>query len=105
MRLSGTASTGVWQFRVSGGSQRVLPDVLGRGGRRKSRENIVRAQRTPSDFVTFGGQWKVQAFGNHSLLVGAEGKRIESTLNETRLIVRDGQPGGLLATFTRPARR
>ncbi len=68
LEASGTSSTGVWQFRVSGGSQEYFQTFSAVAGDR-SRENIVRAQRTPSDFVTFGGQW-VQAFGNHSLWLG-----------------------------------
>ncbi len=90
IEASGTAGNGVWQLRTSGGTQeyfQTFSAVL--GGRNE--ERLVRGQRTPSTFSSSGGQW-VQGLGDHSLLVGVESSRIESTLNETRFSFGTGLP-------------
>jgi len=78
---SGSVGTGVWQARVSGGSQTYYQTFSAVADDRNS-ERIVRAQATPSSFWGASGQW-VQPVGSHTLLVGAESHRTESTLRET----------------------
>lgn len=78
---SGSVGTGVWQARVSGGSQTYYQTFSAVAAGRNS-ERILRAQSTPSSFWGANGQW-VQSIGSHTLLVGAESRRAEATLRET----------------------
>ena len=88
---SGTTSRGVWRAQVSGGSQGYYQTFTAVAADRAS-ERLTTEQDVPTDFATFGAQW-AQTLGNHVLLFGGEGKRTESTINETRYSFQGVQSG------------
>lgn len=80
--VSGSAASGVWLARAAGGTQDYYQTFSAVAADRAS-ERLTTEQRTPSTFAVFGGQW-ARAWGSHVLLVGGEGKRTESTVEEIR---------------------
>jgi outer membrane receptor protein involved in Fe transport len=88
---SGPIAGGVSQFRAGGGTQRYTQTFSAIADGRRS-ERLTTAQRVPSTFATAGGQW-VRPWRGHALLAGAEMKRIESTVEETRVSF-TGVPSG-----------
>lgn len=87
----GLVAGGAWEARVSGGSQEYFQTFSAVAADRLS-ERLTTEQWTPSDFVTASGQWS-RSFGAHSLLVGAEGHRTESTVEEFRYSVTNVRTG------------
>lgn len=90
--FGGSAGTGVWSAHLAGGTQEFFQTFTAVAADRNS-ERLTTSQRTPSTFTTFGGQFAMPV-GRHSLLVGADGKRTESTVNETRYAFATGAPSG-----------
>ncbi len=90
--VKGTAGGGAWVGRVGGGTQSYYQTFSAVASDRAS-ERIVRAQETPSTFTTASGEW-IQPVGSHVIRIGGEGKRSESTLNETRFSFVGGVPSG-----------
>lgn len=80
--VSGKLAGGAWEARVSGGTQEYFQTFTAVAADRLS-ERLTTEQWTPSEFVTASGQWS-RSFGVHSLLVGGEGHRTESTVEEFR---------------------
>ncbi len=78
----GNVGGGAWEARLSGGTQEYFQTFTAVAADRLS-ERLTTEQWTPSDFVTASGQWS-RSFGAHSLLVGGEGHRTESTVEEFR---------------------
>jgi outer membrane receptor protein involved in Fe transport len=78
----GVVGGGAWEARVSGGTQEYFQTFTAVAADRLT-ERLTTEQWAPSDFVTASGQWS-QPIGAHTLLVGAEGHRTESTVEEFR---------------------
>jgi len=89
---SGVAAGGAWRARVAGGSQTFFQTFSAVGDDRNS-ENLVRDQHAPADFVNYGAEW-VRSLGRHTLMVGGEGKRIDSLAVETAYSFATGLPTG-----------
>ncbi len=89
--VSGSVAGGAWEARVSGGTQEYFQTFTAVAADRAT-ERLTTEQWTPSDFLTFSGQWS-RSFGAHSLLVGAEGHRTESTVEEFRYSVTNVRTG------------
>lgn len=80
--VSGVAAGGAWEARLSGGTQEYFQTFSAIAADRVT-ERLTTEQWTPSDFFTASGQWS-RAFGAYSLLVGGEGHRTQSTVEEFR---------------------
>jgi outer membrane receptor protein involved in Fe transport len=80
--IGGTAGGGAWEGHVAGGSQDYYQTFSAVAADRAT-ERLTMSQTTPSDFVTASGQWS-RPLGGHSLLVGAETRHTESTVEEFR---------------------
>jgi outer membrane receptor protein involved in Fe transport len=78
----GEAGGGVWQARVSGGSQDYFQTFTAVAADRAS-ERLTTEQFAPSDFFRASGQW-TRAFGAHGVILGADTYRTESTVDEFR---------------------
>lgn len=89
--VDGIVAGGAWQGRVAGGSQEYFQTFSAVAADRAS-ERLTTEQWTPSDFVTASGQWS-RPFGRLSLLVGGEGHRTKSTVDEYRHSITNVQSG------------
>ncbi|MDP1569655.1 MAG: TonB-dependent receptor [Vicinamibacterales bacterium] len=77
----GVTGGGAWELHASAGRQsyyQTFTAVL--AGR--AAERLTTEQRTPSDFTQFSGQW-MRDIGAHGVVVGAEARATEATVNET----------------------
>lgn len=76
----GVVRDSAWSARMSAGTQEYYQTFTAVAAGRAS-ERLTREQTTPSTFATFGGQWTREANGT-VWLVGGEGKRTRSTVEE-----------------------
>lgn len=87
--VGGLAGGGVWEARVSGGSQDYYQTFSAVATPGRATERLTTEQWTPTDFVSAHGQFTIP-FGRHTALVGAESKRTESTVDELRYALQGG---------------
>jgi len=78
----GTAGGGTWVVRTAGGTQRYDQTFSALSAGRSS-ERLTTEQHISSAFLTGSGQW-VRSWSARVLLVGAEARRVESDIDETR---------------------
>jgi outer membrane receptor protein involved in Fe transport len=93
--LSGSLGGGVWTGRVAGGTQEYYQTFTAVTADRRS-ERLTTAQTTPSDFATYFGQW-AGALQNMALMVGGEGRRTESEVQELRYSLTGVETGPFFA--------
>jgi outer membrane receptor protein involved in Fe transport len=86
--VGGLAGGGAWEARVTGGSQEYYQTFSAVVASRVS-ERLTTEQWTPSDFASGSGQWS-RNLGRHSLLVGGDAHRTESTVDEYRYALVSG---------------
>jgi outer membrane receptor protein involved in Fe transport len=89
----GGAGGGAWIARGSHGTQeyyQTFSAIL--GGAARSGERLTTKQTTPSRFTTASGQW-TRAFGTVSALVGGEGRRTRSSIEELRYSITNVESG------------
>ena len=79
--LRGTTQRGQWSVSVDGGTQSYYQTFSAVASDRNS-ERLARFNDGPTDFFSVSGQW-VQSFGDHVLLVGGEGRRVEGLVDST----------------------
>lgn len=94
----GLLAGGVWQARVSGGTQDYYQTFTAVAADRAS-ERLTTEQWTPSEFVIGSGQWS-RNVGAHGLLVGAETHRTESTVDEYRYSLTNVRSGPFIVGGT-----
>jgi outer membrane receptor protein involved in Fe transport len=80
--LGGVAGGGAWEVHAAGGSQEYFQTFSAVAAIRNT-ERLTTEQWTPSDFASASGQW-TRNLGRHTLLIGAETDRTESTVDEYR---------------------
>jgi outer membrane receptor protein involved in Fe transport len=80
--LSGTAAGGAWSVRGSGGTQDYFNNFSSISADRTT-EKLTREQDVPTRFSNVSGQF-ARPFGRHAFLVGFDGKRTKSTVDELR---------------------
>jgi outer membrane receptor protein involved in Fe transport len=85
---AGGAGGGLLSVRMFGGTQRYR-QVFSTVNASRTSETVNRDQIIPSAFVGLGGQW-FRGWGDHTVLVGAEGRDIDGTSVETPYT--QGQP-------------
>jgi outer membrane cobalamin receptor len=80
----GATAGGAWEVHVAGGSQEYFQtfSAVG-GGVARNSERLTTEQWTPSDFMSASGQFS-RNIGRHSVVMGAEIDRTESTVDEYR---------------------
>jgi outer membrane receptor protein involved in Fe transport len=96
----GTAGGGAWQVRAAGGTQdyyQTFSAIL--GGAARTGERLTTRQTTPSRFASGSGQW-ARELGRVALLVGAEGRRTRSTVEELRYSFTNVESGPFVAGGT-----
>ena len=86
--FGGVVGEGAWEARVSGGSQDYYQTFSAVAAGRAS-ERLTTEQWTPTDFVTANAQYTAP-LGRHTLLVGFETLRTESTVDELRYVLQQG---------------
>jgi outer membrane cobalamin receptor len=86
--FGGVAGEGAWEARVSGGTQDYYQTFSAVAAGRAS-ERLTTEQWTPTDFVTGSAQYTAP-LGRHTLLVGFETLRTESTVDELRYVLQQG---------------
>lgn len=91
----GSAAGGAWLARAARGTQTYFQTFTAVAADRRS-ERLTTEQTTPSEFATFGAQW-TRAWGSQALLIGAEGKRTESTVEEFRYSLTNVRSGPFFA--------
>lgn len=79
--LSGPVAGGAWISRAAGGTQGYDQAFSAVAADRAS-ERLTTEQQIPTSFVSGGGEW-VRSWGAHAVLLGAEGRRVESEVNQT----------------------
>lgn len=94
----GLVGGGVWQARVSGGTQDYYQTFSAVAADRRS-ERLTTKQWTPSEFVVASGQWS-RTFGAHGMLVGVESHRTESTVDEYRFSLTNVESGPFIVGGT-----
>ncbi len=90
-QASGAAPWGAWLAHAAGGTQSYYQTFTAASADRRT-DRLTTAQRIPTSFATFGGQW-VRPIGSHAVLAGAEGKWTKGTEYETRYSL-TGVPSG-----------
>jgi outer membrane receptor protein involved in Fe transport len=80
--LGGVVAGGAWEVHAAGGSQEYYQTFSAVAALRNT-ERLTTEQWTPSEFATGSAQW-TRSLGNHTLLIGAEADRTESTVDEYR---------------------
>jgi outer membrane receptor protein involved in Fe transport len=83
--VGGIAAQGVWEVNAAGGTQDYYQTFSAPASDRRS-ERLTTEQTTPSDFYIVSGQF-ARPIGRHTLLVGAETNRTESTVEEIRYLL------------------
>jgi outer membrane cobalamin receptor len=84
----GLAGDGAWEARLAGGSQDYYQTFSAVAAGRAT-ERLTTEQWTPTDFVLTSGQYTLP-IGRHTLLVGAEAHRTDSTVDEIRYLLQSG---------------
>jgi outer membrane receptor protein involved in Fe transport len=80
--ISGTAAGGAWLMRGAGGSQEYFNNFSSISTDRAS-ERLTREQSIPTSSAIVSAQF-ARSWGPHAILIGAEGKRTKSTIEEIR---------------------
>ena len=96
--LGGGLGSGVWTGRLSGGTQEYFQTFTAVANDRRS-ERLTTEQTTPTDFQTFSGQW-AGPIKKYVVLAGADARRTEATVNETRYSTAGVASGPFLAGGT-----
>ena len=86
--FGGLAGEGAWEARISGGTQDYYQTFSAVAGGRAS-ERLTTEQWTPTDFVSAQGQYTIP-LGRHTLRLGADTQRTESTVDELRYVLQSG---------------
>ncbi|MGQ0732244.1 MAG: TonB-dependent receptor [Acidobacteriota bacterium] len=86
--LGGVAGGGAWQVHVAGGSQDYYQTFSAVAANRQS-ERLTTEQTTPSEFLSLSGQWS-RPVGAHVVLLGAETRETDSTVEEFRYALVSG---------------
>jgi len=81
VELSGTAAGGAWASRAAGGAQSYDQAFSAVAADRAS-ERLTTEQRIPTTFASGGGEW-VRSWGARAVFLGAEGRRVDSKVNQT----------------------
>jgi outer membrane receptor protein involved in Fe transport len=84
----GVAGDGAWDARLVAGSQDYYQTFSAVAAGRAS-ERLTTEQWTPTEFVSASGQYTLP-IGRHTLLLGAEAHRTESTVDEIRYLLLGG---------------
>ena len=84
----GLVADGAWEAHLASGSQDYYQTFSAVAGDRRT-ERLTTFQTIPSDFVSVAGQWS-RFFGRHSLLLGADTRHTESTIDEYRFTLVSG---------------
>jgi outer membrane receptor protein involved in Fe transport len=88
---AGSVGGGLWTAQAGGGSQSYFQTFSSISAARDS-ERLTSEQRIPTDFMNGSVQW-MRPLGRQSLMIGAEGHRIDADVYETRYSV-SGVPNG-----------
>jgi outer membrane receptor protein involved in Fe transport len=91
----GSAAGGAWVLRGSGGTQEYFQTFSAVLAGRAS-ERLTTEQTTPSSFGTLSGQWS-RALGAATVLLGAEGRWTDATVEEIRYSVASVRSGPFIA--------
>jgi outer membrane receptor protein involved in Fe transport len=86
--FGGLAGDGAWEARVSGASQDYYQTFSAVAAGRAT-ERLTTEQWTPTEFVVGNAQYTAP-LGRHTLLVGFETQRTESTVDELRYVLQSG---------------
>jgi outer membrane receptor protein involved in Fe transport len=84
----GVAGDGAWEARLVAGSQDYYQTFSAVAAGRAT-ERLTTEQWTPTEFVSASGQYTLP-IGRHTLLLGAEAHRTESTVDEIRYLLLGG---------------
>jgi outer membrane receptor protein involved in Fe transport len=84
----GLVADGAWEAHLASGSQDYYQTFSAVAGDRRT-ERLTTFQTIPSDFVSVAGQWS-RFFGRHSVLLGADTRHTESTIDEYRFTLVSG---------------
>ncbi|HUE89187.1 MAG TPA: TonB-dependent receptor [Vicinamibacterales bacterium] len=84
----GVVADGAWEARVASGSQDYYQTFSAVAAGRAT-ERLTTKQWTPTSFVSASGQYTMP-IERHTLLVGAETQRTESTVDEIRYLLQSG---------------
>jgi outer membrane receptor protein involved in Fe transport len=79
---AGSVAGGVWIVRAAGARQRYYNSFSSVAVDRRT-ERLTNDQRIPSEFASASGQW-TREIGAHAILIGTEGRRTRSIVEETR---------------------
>jgi outer membrane receptor protein involved in Fe transport len=91
----GSIGGGAWIARAATGDAAYYQTFTAVAADRAS-ERLTTVQTTPTRFSMASGQW-ARGWGNQTLLVGAEGRRTRSTVQETRYAVGGAASGPFLS--------
>jgi outer membrane receptor protein involved in Fe transport len=91
----GSVADGAWLVRGSGGTQEYYQTFTAVAADRRS-ERLTMEQTMPSSFGTVSGQW-TRGIGASTLLVGAEGKWTDGTVDEIRYSATNVRSGPFVA--------
>jgi outer membrane receptor protein involved in Fe transport len=86
--LGGVAGDGAWEARIAAGSQDYYQTFSFVAAGRVT-ERLTTEQWTPTEFLSASGQYTLP-IGRHTLLVGADAHRTESTVDEIRYLLQGG---------------
>ena len=82
----GGAGGGAWLARVSGGTQKYYQTFSAVAFAGRGSERLTTIQNMPSTYANYSAQWST-GVGSATILVGGEGKRTDSQVEETRYAV------------------
>jgi outer membrane cobalamin receptor len=86
--VGGVAGGGAWEARFAGGTQDYYQTFSAVAAGRAT-ERLTTEQWTPTEWVSGSGQYTMP-IGRHTLLVGVEAQRTESTVDELRYLLQGG---------------
>jgi outer membrane receptor protein involved in Fe transport len=89
--LIGPAAGGLWKIQGATGTQTYV-QTFSSVSPARDRERLTNEQRIPTTFVDLSAHW-VRLFGRHAVLAGAEARRAEAEVRETRYSLA-GTPSG-----------
>jgi outer membrane cobalamin receptor len=84
----GLGGDGAWEARLAGGTQDYY-QTFSAVATGRATERLTTEQWTPTEFVLASGQYTLP-IGRHTLLVGAEAHRTDSTVDEIRYLLQGG---------------
>ncbi|MEW5983634.1 MAG: TonB-dependent receptor [Acidobacteriota bacterium] len=80
--VAGPGGGGLWSVQIAAGTQTYFQTFSAVNASRTT-ERQTSEQRIPTSFVISSGTW-ARSLGRHTLLFGADARRVEATLRETR---------------------